>query len=366
MTADPFAVKVLTTIGELEQAGPDWDRLPQACSEPLLSHRWFAAAAETLHADGELHVITVTRDSALMAIAPLARSRRAGIRRLEFIGSATLFEPCGLLAADPDARARLSTAMVDQGLPFVLQRVPVASGIASEMRGLARGRGHVRLAASAPVLRVELDGDRQSAVADRESQSATLRRKRAMLERIGPVRFEALRPAPSELPAALDEAIDVEADGWKGAAGSALRHKDGLRRFVAELARRFSQSGELRIFFLRAGDRAVAMSIQLERDRRLWEIKVGYRQSAARASPGRLLLSEVLRDARARGLTGYEFLGSGDDQQPHWANASQALQTVVYYPYSITGMLAFAFDVVAGLLRRLRRGAARSHRRIDG
>ena len=366
MTAGPFVVEVLSTFRELEEAGPAWDRLPQARTDPLLSHRWFAAAAHSLHEEGELHIVTVTRDAVLLAVAPLVRSRRAGVRRFEFLGSAALFEPSGLIAADPEARARLCSALIDERTPLILQRVPVESGIADEFRILARGRGRVVLAASPPVLRIEIDGDQNPRVAARELQSATLRRKRAMLERLGPVHFDALRPTPAELPALLEEAIDVEADGWKSAAGSALRNKDGLRRFVSELAHRFAQSGELRVFFLRTGDRAVAMSIQLECNRSLWEIKVGYRQSAARASPGRLLLSEVLRDACARRLQGYEFLGSGDRQQRDWANASRPLQTVVYYPYAISGMLAFAFDIVAGLLRRLGRVCTRRDRRIDG
>ena len=122
-----------------------------------------------------------------------------------------------------------------------------------------------------------------------------------------------------------------------------------------ELARRFAADGALRICFLRAGERAVAMSILLEVDRRCWEIKIGYRASASRASPGRLLLWETLRDAFGRGLRGYEFLGSGDGQQPDWANAGQSLQTLVFYPWNLRGLWALGADTLGRIVRRLRR-----------
>ncbi len=364
MNAAPAAVQILSTPGELQQSAADWDSLPQAIRDPLLGHRWFSAAAAHLHAPGELHVVTVRRRSQLVAIAPLVRTRRSGVTRLEFIGSRVLQEPCDLLALDPVAHTQLCTALVAAGHPLMLQRVPAESGIDAALRTVAAGRGRVLVAASAPVRCVEMAGNWDAYLAGRSpGLAAGLRRKRRRLERLGPVILDALRPAPSELRSVLDEAFDVEADGWKGASGSALRNNDRLRRFVIDVAERFAIGGDLRVNFLRAGDRAVAMGILIEFNQRLWEIKIGYRQLATSASPGRLLLSETLREACGRGLHGYEFLGSGDRQQLDWANAGRSLHTVVYYPYTASGLWAFAADLFSRLMRRLRRRtrAAMSH-----
>ena len=97
------------------------------------------------------------------------------------------------------------------------------------------------------------------------------------------------------------------------------------------------------------------MSILLEHGQRYWEIKIGYRESVSRASPGRLLLWESLHAAFNRGLRSYEFLGSGDGQQPDWATSSQALHTLVYYPWTAAGIWALATDAAARVLRQLRR-----------
>jgi len=348
-------VKVLTTREALDAAAAEWDRLPAAQADPLLSHRWMMAAT-SLHASDRLHVVCGHRDSRTVAIAPLVATRRNGIHRLEFIGSAVLYEPCDLLAEGDGERDRLCESLVALKLPLLLQRVAANSGTEAALRRAARGRGRLVKATSAPSHRVDIQGDWDAFLAGRSSQLRSgLRRKRKILEQAGPATFDALRPNPDELPSVLEEAFDVEADGWKGAAGTALKLNDRLREFVCDLAHRFAETGDLRVCFLRTGGRAVAMSILLEFDRRLWEIKIGYRESAARASPGRLLLWEILHDAFSRGLTSYEFLGAGDGQQPDWATSSRSLVTLVYYPNTLTGFSAACFGLAGRILRRLRR-----------
>lgn len=347
-------IRVLTTWAELEETAAAWDSLPQARANPLLGSRWFAAAAR-LHPHDALRVVTILSGSRIVAAAPLAQSRRKFFNRLEFIGAASLNEPSGLLAESASDLGQLCDTLTGLRQPLLLQRIPVDSGVESLLRQCARGRGWLYVARSAPCHRVDVSGNWADYLAARSSQVRSgMRRKRAMLEQSGAVTVDEQRPRPAELPAALDEVLDVEADGWKGSGRSSMRSNDALRGFIAELARRFAETGELRISFLRTGERAVAMCLLLECDRRLWEIKIGYRESARRASPGRLLLWETLRGAFRQGLRSYEFLGSGDRQQPDWATSSLALHTLVYYPYSLAGLMALAMDAVSHLLRRLR------------
>jgi CelD/BcsL family acetyltransferase involved in cellulose biosynthesis len=348
-------VRVLAKRAELEAIAADWDALPQAQASPLLSSRWFAAASK-LHPDGKLHVVTIRIASRLAAIAPLARTRRNLIDRLEFIGAGVLNEPAALIGEGETAMTSLCDALVALGRPIQLQRVPADSGIEALLRKCARGKGRLIVARSAPCARVDIAGTWSEYLATRSSQARSgMRRKRAMLESNGTVAFDQRRPTPAEVSPAFEEALDVEADGWKGSGRTSMRANAALGKFVAELARQFAETGELRIMFLRAGDRAAAMCVLLEVDHRLWEIKIGYREAARSASPGRLLLWETLRDAFDRGLRSYEFLGSGDSQQPDWATSSMALHTLVYYPYNAAGCIAFAIDAMAHLWRRFRR-----------
>lgn len=348
-------MNVLATRDALGAVSAEWDRLPAVLADPLLSHRWMMSAT-SLHSGDRLHVVCGHRDSRLVAIAPLVATRRGGTERLAFIGSAALYEPCDLIAEHEADRSQLCEWLVGLNKPLLLQRVPARSATEAALRRAARGRGRVLLATSAPSHCVDIQGDWESYLSGRSSQlRSSLRRKRRILERSGAPSFDALRPLPAELPPILEEAFDVEADGWKGAAGSALRQDDRLRSFVTELACRFAETGDLRICFLRSGGRAVAMSILLEVGRRIWEIKIGYRESAARASPGGLLLAEILRDAFSRGLSGYEFLGAGDGRQSYWATSSRLLSTLVYYPNTLGGFAAASFDLAERVVRKLRR-----------
>jgi len=356
VTAASLRIRTLQTRRELEALAADWDTLGQARQDPLLSHRWFAAAATALHADGSLHVIELRRDERLVGIAPLAHTRRHGVNCLEIIGAATLHEPTALLAASEPAAQALCETLVAARRPFMLQRIPMDSGVLGRLSECAKGRGTLLVARSAPCQRVDISGSWDDYLADRSSQVRSgLKRKRATLEQIGPVSFELLRPKPAELPAILEEAVAIEADGWKDAAGSSLRRNDALRHFIRELAGRFAADNALRVCFLRVAGRGVAMSILLEHDQCYWEIKIGYRESVSRASPGRLLLWETLRDAFHRGLRRYEFLGSGDGQQPDWATGSTALHSLVYYPWTPAGIWALAMDAGSRVLRRLKR-----------
>ncbi|MGE0465640.1 MAG: GNAT family N-acetyltransferase [Steroidobacteraceae bacterium] len=354
MNTAPPVVRVLRKRDELDETAAAWDALPQARANPLLGSRWFAAAAR-LHPDDALYVVTIETGTRLVAVAPLTQSRRNLVNRLEFIGARTLNEPSGLLAESPSHLMQLCDELTGLRRPLLLQRIPVDSNVESRLRQCARGKGRLFIARSAPCHRVDITGNWADYLATRSSQVRSgMRRKRAILGKTGTVSVDTRRPQPGELPSVFDEALDIEADGWKGSGHSSMRSNDALRGFVVELARRFAETGELQISFLRAGQRAVAMCLLLEFDRRLWEIKIGYRDSARRASPGRLLLWETLRGAFEKGLRSYEFLGSGDSQQPDWATSSQELHTLVYYPYSFAGIVALVMDVMSHLLRRLR------------
>jgi CelD/BcsL family acetyltransferase involved in cellulose biosynthesis len=273
------------------------------------------------------------------------------------------------LAENPASLQRLCAALVAGGIPLALMRIPQNDAVSAELARSCRRRGKLLIVSSPPCLQVDLGQGWDHYLASRKSEIRTgYKRRLRQLETIGPVVFDSRRPSLAEADPMLHEAFDVEADGWKGVAGSAMRHKRNVGQFVTELARRFAASGELRISFLRVNTRAVAMSIDLEFDGSLWGIKTGYRESAHRASPGMLLMREILRDACSRNLNRYEFLGCGDGSQAAWATGARRLQTLVYYPYSFRGMLAFGMDVIshmAGKSHRIRRLKADIEHRAD-
>ena len=176
-------------------------------------------------------------------------------------------------------------------------------------------------------------------------------------EKIGPLSYEILSPAPSQLAPILQEALEVEAANWKGSEGSAMA-RDSLRGpFYRHYAAAASAAGILRVCFLRVGSKAVAMQLALESARGFWLLKIGHREEYARCSPGMLLLAETIRYAASRGLASYEFLGNAHDWTRIWTPDEVQTVTIRAYPFRVRSVVALAVDAFQSALRRFQAAA---------
>ena len=343
--------RLIETLADFDALARAWKTLPDTSTNPLLSHDWFCAAASTLHRDQRLQVATVWRGQNLVAAAPLVETRRGVVRRLEFIGTTVLYEPCNVLFCDEDALVELVRYLVALRRPLSLQRVPAGEELAAVLR--SAGSGRLVSVRSASCNRVDLLGSWDDYLSTRSRECrAGFPRKWKRLATVGDVTFESLAPDPDHAARLLGEFMRVEASSWKFGADSAVATHPRLEEFFRDLTRRFAARGQVRMCFLRCDGRAVAAQLGLQYGGRIWELKVGYDQRWGAASPGRLLLWQMLRDAFARGLKAYEFLGAGDGQQTAWSTSQQSLQTFAFYPYSSGGAVAAATDVGGVLFRR--------------
>lgn len=347
------AIAVVRDAQALEALAPEWHELPGPGIDPLLSHAWFAAAAAALHSDDRLCVLTLRREGRLAAVAPLVEVTRGGARHLEFIGSRGLYEPSGLLHRDAETLRELCVAVIGLRLPAALLRMTASGPGQNALRAASRRRALLVPVASPPCILADLRPGWQAYLAtrDRHVLSEIARRKRR-LAALGAVEFEMRAPAAASADAAIAEAVDVEADGWKGRSRSAMRHNSRIHAFVRDVAGRFAAQGALRVAFLRCAGVAVAMRIMIEWNDRLWAVKTGYRESARRYSPGMLITHDVLELACSRGLAAFEFLGSGDALQPAWGTGTRSLQSAVCYPYSLRGAWTLVVDAVSSMARR--------------
>lgn len=351
-----YIAETVATAASFDALAREWAAFGQARANPLLSHAWFAAAAGTLHADDRLAVISIRRNGRLAGAAPLAEVVREGARHLEFVGSHGLYEPAGFLFEDDDALRALCDAIVAQRSPAALLRLPAAGPEIRVMRSAVRRRGLLLAVASPPCIQVDLADGWQAYRASRSrGLLAEVSRKKRQLAAAGGAEFQWLAPGVDQVSGVIDEAADVEADGWKGRSGSAMRRNPRIFGFVRELAMRLAADGTLRVAFLRSSGIAIAMRIMIEWNERLWAIKTGFRESARRASPGMLLTHDVLEHAGGRGLSGVEFLGSGDPLQPAWGTGTRSLQSCILYPYSLRGAWTLAVDAASSLRRRRKR-----------
>lgn len=121
-----------------------------------------------------------------------------------------------------------------------------------------------------------------------------LRRQRNRLADEGEVTF-AIASSPSDVAAALDGFLKLEASGWKGKRGTALakdaRDSEFIRCAISDLA----ADGNAEIATLTRGGSPIAAGLLLRHGRRIYFFKIAYDETVARMSPGVQLCLHITR-----------------------------------------------------------------------
>jgi CelD/BcsL family acetyltransferase involved in cellulose biosynthesis len=121
-----------------------------------------------------------------------------------------------------------------------------------------------------------------------------LRRQRHRLAEHGIVHFDVAR-TPSDVTAAVETFMALEASGWKGKRGTALIQHDGDASFARRATVALAETGQCQIVMLRAGDTPVAAAIVLLHQDRAFYFKLGVDERFAKFSPGVQLTLDLTR-----------------------------------------------------------------------
>jgi CelD/BcsL family acetyltransferase involved in cellulose biosynthesis len=300
--------------------------LSSRCGDVLFQrHDFMRLWLQHFAADAELRLLTL-RDAGgqLVAVLPLlaSRQRMYGIPVREWQSAANLHS-CrfDLLADDPLEAARCFVDFLRRRADWDLLRLMDVPGtgqarsllLAAAQAGLAAGSWDSVQSPYVPLPSqwAELDTTLHSKF------RANLRRRRRRLATQGTISLERFGGGP-ELASRLDEGLALEASGWKGEAGSAIRQDPQTDAFYRELAAESARNGRLALWFLRLDGRAIAFQYALEHDGRLLLLKPAYDQAFGDCSPGQLLMEDVLRDAIDRGLREFDFLGPDMPWKRDW------------------------------------------------
>jgi CelD/BcsL family acetyltransferase involved in cellulose biosynthesis len=334
----------------------EWSALAAQMQHPLLDHDWFCSCAEALSPEAALRV-TVARDGGTVTgIAPMVLEPTPSGARLGLLGASTLHEPSGWLFASAKAVEELIEPVLRGGHPVMLQRVPTESGLCSILPSLSRRRALSVVWATAPSRSVVTSGPWDAyyeGLSSRITENLARLRRRAARE-VGPVAFTMVSPASSGVDGLLDAFAQVEASGWKGRGGSALRQRPRLLDFFRRYGRRSADRGRLRVSTLSFGTRTAAMEIAVEAYGRWWQLKIGFEEGVARYYPGLQLAEASIRAAFDRGLASYEFLGSAESWEDGWRPETRRYNLLALYPYSAGGLTGACRDVAHAAWNRVR------------
>ena len=146
-----------------------------------------------------------------------------------------------------------------------------------------------------------------------------LRRRRRRMAEQGEVKYVLLDGKDAK---ALDEGLadffTIEGSGWKGEGGTAIAQRPELVGFYTQIARDAARRGALALGFLELAGKRIAAHLSIIQAGRHFLLKLGYDESLHEFSPGQQLVSDAIRDACARGLAEFDFLGPCMEWKLDW------------------------------------------------
>ncbi len=321
-----------SALVEISQARrlPDWAHWQAltAKAPPFLTPEFFTLASR--FSDGPAVVAEAWDDEHMIGALPLVHrgDRLVGLRCDYTPGYDYFGAPEGVEAIWRALRADPSWTEIDLG------KVPADSPLAIRLPALATADG-------CPTV-TRLDS-RHAYLALPGFEAALPRKIRQNLHRrarmAGELALERLA-APDR--AAFDEALALEAMGWKGIAGTAIADDPRAAHLYRALLRLAGRRGMSALYFLRAGGARIASLLAVEDGHTLYVLKHGYDPSLASLAPGHLIMWKVAADAEARGLREINFLGRDVDWKRQWTDRVHQTLALTIYRDSAAGLARYA------------------------
>ena len=316
----------------VEQLALEWRFLCQenSADEPFFQPDWIAAYTRAYLPLGALLLLTARTRGMLSAVLPLmvgrvkvlgipVRRLRAAYRPYTCRFDLTRRDgPLGDLAVNA-----LWTSLKDRPDWDVLEFPDVPQrGALEDLLRLAEADGFPtgRLRSmNSPYLSLSgWDGREDYFLRQVDSRFAsTFRRRKRKLTGQGSL---ALRSSSDADPDLLRLFFDMEASGWKGRQGTAIRNDRRYRQFYEEVARGLARFGYLRLHFLEHQGKMIAGHFGFTYRQRHSTPKGARDEEYDRFGPGHLLTDMVLRDCAERGLAEFDFLCEDDPWKLSWTS----------------------------------------------
>src|SRR5215510_1689135 len=170
-----------------------------------------------------------------------------------------------------------------------------------------------------------------------------LRKARNKLMNLSGVEYISARRQP-QLGQALDEFLEVEASGWKGAMGerTAIKLDSRLTNFYRSLSETFSPVDACEINLLKADGRCLAGQFCLVVGDTSYILKIGYDESYVHVAPGNMLLENSLQRYSSEGVVKFLNLVTDTPWHANWSPLSYAVSNAYVFNSTPAGMAALA------------------------
>jgi CelD/BcsL family acetyltransferase involved in cellulose biosynthesis len=178
-----------------------------------------------------------------------------------------------------------------------------------------------------------------------------LRRAKRQLEEQGTLKLKHYSAADPE---ALEKFYVLEASGWKGEEGTAIKCDPRTRQFYDAIAQAAARDGYLSLDFLELNGKPIAGHFGFNLRGRYFLAKAGYDESFRRHGPGQLLVNEILNQTPERGLREFDFVGPATWDESRWASARRTNYRVFIFRKNWYGELLYELRIsLRDLMRRM-------------
>jgi CelD/BcsL family acetyltransferase involved in cellulose biosynthesis len=338
----------------VEQVAGEWRRLCDESGDEEVFYRpeWAQAYLQAFEPQAEVVIISAWADGRLRGIVPLVR------RRIVAFGLPII--KLSIPANVHSLRASLTVCRDEEGEAVLRQlwqavkdlprwdMVDVATVVEENgldrLLALARAEGYptARKRTSQtlylPIGAASIDPKAPPAwlVETRPKFRSHLRRARKQLEERGALELKHYDAAD---PAALDKFYALEASGWKGVEGTAIKCDPRTRQFYDLVAQAAAHDGYLSLDFLELNGKPIAAHFGFNLRGRYFLAKAGYDEAYRRHGPGQLLVNEILNETPQRGLREFDFVGPATWDESRWASARRTNYRIFIFNRTWYGQL---------------------------
>lgn len=361
------------TVDDLGRHAAAWNALALAAPEqlPMLSHAWVASFLESnLQASRDWRCLFAYADGRLVGVLPIVRARRyLPGRRFEGTFGVHAHTRSGYPLLEPacarEALAAMLAALDGANSRYVWLRFGGVRGgsalLSADPPPAARvtpmtAPDWTRTGSTLPVLGSFDDYE----LGLQANFRRNLRKARNRCEREHEVAFRFLGGVDARSADLLPRFLDLEAAGWKGATGTAIKCTPRLVEFYSALSERLGERGWLEWHFLELDGSPVAGHLAVRFGRSLVLLKIAYDERFARLGPGNLLFRETVARAFAdRGVEEINCVSSTPWHQ-NWCMSTASYGDIVITPHRPVPTLAGLVELETPALAR--RTLARARR----
>lgn len=307
-----------------------WEALAKQAAEPnLFAEPWFMLAAVPLGPDAErFELLLIECDGELLGVFPLHRQRvvsrvpRAPFERLTVYTNDFIPLAVPLVKREHElevARAVFTHLRAEpRVLSLLIERAATSGPVFMALVEAARERGLIveprRLYTRAFFDPREPFDEYVKLHVSRKKRDQASRSAKKLAEQ-GALTFDAMEQDEASLHRYVDGFLDLEASGWKGREGTALRSNARTEMFFRNVTREAFDRKRLHVVAMRLDGRAIAMKVNLLDCPSSYTYKVAYDEAFAKLSPGVLLELESMR--RVAALPGIRTMDSaGRSENP--------------------------------------------------